>query len=93
VFGLPERSRSKPLVLTPKQLRAARTFLGWSRARLAKEAGVPLPTLEKIEVGKTDPRLTTAGKLRRTLEKAGLIFVDPTPDHGPGIILKDGKLR
>jgi predicted transcriptional regulator len=78
-------------VLTPKQLRAARVLLGWSRAKLAAESSVPLPTLDKIESGKTDPKLTTAGKLRRTLEDAGVIFVDPTAEHGPGIILREGK--
>jgi DNA-binding XRE family transcriptional regulator len=90
-FGNLERSPSKPLVLTPKQLRAARALLGWSREQLASESGVPLPTLNKIEVGKTDPKLTTAGKLRRTLEDAGVIFVDPTAEHGPGVILREGK--
>jgi hypothetical protein len=41
--------------------------------------------------GKTDPKLTTAGKLRRTLEDAGVIFVDPTAEHEPGVILQEGK--
>jgi DNA-binding XRE family transcriptional regulator len=86
-----EPPRSKLLVLTPQQLRAARALLGWSREKLAEESGVPLPTLHKIESGKTDPKLTTAGKLRLTLEDAGVIFVDPDEDHGPGVILRAGK--
>jgi DNA-binding XRE family transcriptional regulator len=90
-FGIVDRPHSKRPVLTPKQLRAARVLLGWSRSKLAAESGVPLPTLDKIESGKTDPKLTTAGKLRRTLEDAGVIFVDPTREHGPGVILRDGK--
>jgi hypothetical protein len=47
--------------------------------------------LNKIEGEKTDPKLTTAGKLRRTLEDAGIIFVDPTAEHGPGVIMREGK--
>lgn len=90
-LGLLERSHNQRIVLTPKQLRAARVLVGWSRAMLARKSGVPLPTLDKIEAGKTDPKLTTAGKLRRALEDAGVIFVDPTKEHGPGVILKDGK--
>jgi|SRR5262245_15964896 DNA-binding XRE family transcriptional regulator len=90
-LGLPERPRTHRAVLTPKQLRAARVMVGWSRAELARNSGVPLPTLDKIEIGKTDPKLTTAGKLRRALEDAGVIFVDPTEEHGPGVIMKEGK--
>jgi DNA-binding XRE family transcriptional regulator len=90
-LGVLERPHNQRFVLTPKQLRAARVLVGWSRAMLARKSGVPLPTLDKIESGKTDPKLTTAGKLRRTLEDAGVIFVDPTREHGPGVIAKDGK--
>jgi transcriptional regulator with XRE-family HTH domain len=80
-------------MLTPQQLRGARALIGWSRERLAEESGVPNRTLEKFETGTGDLKLQTAAKVRRTLEKAGVIFIDPTPDHGPGIMLKDGKLR
>jgi DNA-binding XRE family transcriptional regulator len=92
-LGILPSPPSKLLVLTPKQLRAARALLGWPRSRLAEESGVPLPTLHKIEAGETDPKLTTAGKLRRTLEDAGVIFVDPTAEHGPGVILRDEGRR
>jgi predicted transcriptional regulator len=90
-LGILDRPLSKRIVLTPRQLRAARVLIGWSRAMLARKSGVPLPTLDKIEGGKTDPKLTTAGKLRRTLEDAGVIFVDATKEHGPGVLLRDGK--
>ena len=33
----------------------------------------------------------TVALLRRTLERAGVVFVDPTNELGPGVILKDGK--
>jgi DNA-binding XRE family transcriptional regulator len=80
------------MLLTPKQLGAARALLGWSRATLADTSGVPARTIENFAAEKSTPLLTTAGKLRRTLERAGVIFVDPTKNQGPGVILKDGKL-
>jgi DNA-binding XRE family transcriptional regulator len=79
-------------VLTPKQLRAARALVGWSRATLADKSGVPVRTVENFEAEKSTPLLTTAGKLRRTLERAGVIFIDPDKEAGPGVRLSDGKL-
>jgi predicted transcriptional regulator len=80
-------------MLTPRQLRAARALVGWSREMLAEKSGVPAITTRQFENGQTDPKLSTVGKLRRALEKAGVIFVDPTAEHGPGVILRDGKLK
>jgi hypothetical protein len=54
---------------------------------------VPAITTRQFETGQTDPKLTTVNKWRRTLEKAGVIFIDPTTEHGPGVMLKDGALR
>jgi transcriptional regulator with XRE-family HTH domain len=81
-------------VLTPEQLRAARIFVRWSRAKLARESGVSIKTTQAFEQGRVaSPLMTTEHKWRRALEKAGVIFVDPTTEHGPGVILKGGKLR
>jgi hypothetical protein len=33
-----------------------------------------------------------AAKLRRSLEKAGVVFLDAAREQGLGVILKDGKL-
>jgi transcriptional regulator with XRE-family HTH domain len=81
-------------VLTPEQLRAARVLIRWSRERLAEESDVSLKTTQAFEQGRVaSPLMTTEHKWRRALEKAGVIFVDPTAEHGPGVILKHGKLR
>jgi DNA-binding XRE family transcriptional regulator len=87
-----ERGQHKDDVLTPKQLRAARALLGWSRADLAAKSGVPVRTIENFEAEKSVPLLTTAGKLRLTLERAGVIFIDPDKEAGPGVRLLDGRL-
>ena len=80
-------------MLTPRQLRAARVLIGWSRAELSRRSGVPDPTIEAFEVGKvTDPKMSTVSKLRRTLERAGVVFIDPDQEMGPGLRLREGKL-
>jgi DNA-binding XRE family transcriptional regulator len=81
------------VMLTPRQLRAARVLIGWSGAQLAKESGVPLRTIENFETEKTTPLLTTAAKLRRTLEKNGVVFIDPDKELGPGVRLREGALK
>jgi ribosome-binding protein aMBF1 (putative translation factor) len=49
-------------------IRARRT-LGWSQAELARRAGVPVETLNRIERAKRSPSLATFDKLNRALEE------------------------
>jgi predicted transcriptional regulator len=74
-------------MLTPRQLRAARALLGWSRETLSAASKVPAVTISEFETGKTDPRLTTVNKLRRALERAGVVFIDADgrSDEGEGV--------
>jgi hypothetical protein len=53
---------------------------------------VPAITIKQFETGKTDPRLTTVHKLRRALERAGLIIIDQDDEAGPGLRLR-GKRK
>jgi transcriptional regulator with XRE-family HTH domain len=76
-------------MLTRWQIRAARALVGWSRDRLAAESKVPSVTIGEFETGKTDPRLTTVGKLQRALERAGVRFLDADDDGGPGLRFKN----
>ena len=89
MWARPTRQRRK--MLEPRQCRAARAILGWSRQRLSEEFGIPVPTLERYERGETSPYLKTVATLRRTLERAGVIFIDPDSEAGPGIRLRDGR--
>src|SRR5262245_56908333 len=75
-------------MLTPAQLRAARAFLGWTREMLAERSGVPAITIKQFENALTVPRLTTVHKLRRAIERAGLIVIDQDDEAGPGLRLK-----
>jgi len=80
-------------MLEPRQLRAARALVGWSREMLADKSGVPRATIEQFEAGKTDPKQTTVHKLRRALERVGVVFQDADDEEwGPGVRLK-GKRK
>jgi hypothetical protein len=72
-------------VLTPRQLRAARVLLGWTRERLSAASGVPLRTLEAFEQRRTDSKLTTAGKWERALAKAGVVLIPADGTAGAGV--------
>jgi transcriptional regulator with XRE-family HTH domain len=60
----------------------ARTALGWSLKHLAHAAGVAPHTVVHFERGDS-VRPSTVEAIQRTLEKAGVIFIDAN-DGGPG---------
>jgi transcriptional regulator with XRE-family HTH domain len=63
-------------LITADQLRAARGLLGWSQKELAVEAKVGRATIADFEVGKRRPYPRTLADLQRTLEAAGVEFVN-----------------
>jgi predicted transcriptional regulator len=75
-------------MLKPRQLVAARALIGWTREDLAKASGVPAVTIGEFERAETDPKLSTVGKLRRAMEKAGVEFIEADADKGPGVRLR-----
>jgi transcriptional regulator with XRE-family HTH domain len=60
----------------------ARTALGWNVYRLARAAGVSCETVVCFERGRS-AKAGTVKKIQRTLEDAGVIFIDAN-DGGPG---------
>ena len=74
-------------MLSPDQLRAARALVDWTREDLADKSGVSRNTVKGFERGISDPKLSTLHKWRRALEAAGVIFIDPDTDGGPGVRL------
>jgi predicted transcriptional regulator len=75
-------------VLTIEQLRAARGLLGWSQTKLAQRAGLSLPTVKRLEAG-VGPRVSddARSKIRRTLESAGVEFIEEN-GGGAGVRLR-----
>ncbi|WP_298282696.1 helix-turn-helix domain-containing protein [Acidocella sp.] len=67
--------------IIPAQLRAARALIGWSRDKLAENAGTTERTIARIEDGQTNPRRSTASAIRAALEAAGVQFI---PENGGG---------
>jgi hypothetical protein len=79
------------LVLTPRQLRAARVLIGWSRKVLSERSGVPIKTTEAFERGTTDPKMSTEHKWRRALERAGVVFIEEDETGGVGVRLRERR--
>ena len=73
----------------PSQVRAARSFLGWSIPELSAAAGVSVRTIKYFESEQKEPstKEATVAKLTKALESAGIEFIG-TPDDGPGIRLR-----
>ncbi|WP_427026054.1 helix-turn-helix domain-containing protein [Aureimonas ureilytica] len=65
----------------------ARAAVGWGVRELAKEAGVSVDTISRLERGE-DLQPRTIAAIRTALEAAGVIFIDQN-GNGPGVRLKD----
>jgi transcriptional regulator with XRE-family HTH domain len=77
------------LKVSIRQLKAARTLIGWSQEKLASAAGISLPTIKRLEAaeGLLGGRETTAQKIKNALEKAGVEFINEN-GGGAGVRLK-----
>jgi predicted transcriptional regulator len=82
------------LKVSIRQLKAARSLLGWSQERLALAADVSLPTVKRLEArdGPLGGRESTAQKIKSALEKAGIEFIDEN-GGGLGVRLRDRQRR
>jgi DNA-binding transcriptional regulator YiaG len=61
--------------MSPEQCRAARGWLGWSQAKLAKGASVSLSTVRDFEKGRRVPIGNNLAAMRKALESAGISFI------------------
>jgi ribosome-binding protein aMBF1 (putative translation factor) len=59
--------------MTPKQCAAARAFLGWERADLARPIQISPQTVLRFEKGEA-VKFVTVTMMRQTLEAAGIEF-------------------
>jgi transcriptional regulator with XRE-family HTH domain len=82
---------TRMVMLTPLQLRAARVLTRWSRAQLAKASKTSADTITDFETRGSNPKLLTVMAWRRALEKAGVIFIEPDEQLGPGVRLREGR--
>jgi len=77
-------------MITPEQCRAARGLLNWNQQRLADEAQVGIVTVRQLEAGQNQPRRATLIVVRRTLEEAGVEFIDEN-GGGVGVRLRERR--
>jgi transcriptional regulator with XRE-family HTH domain len=77
------------LVLRSELIRAARALLRWEQRDLASASSVSLPTIKRLESkpGVMAAHMSTVAALRRTLESAGVEFIDEN-GGGPGVRLR-----
>jgi transcriptional regulator with XRE-family HTH domain len=69
------------------QSKMARAAIGWGVRELAREAGVAVDTISRLERGEEIMPRTLAA-IRTALESAGVIFIDAN-GNGPGVRLRD----
>jgi transcriptional regulator with XRE-family HTH domain len=71
------------------QIRSARAAVRWSASELARQSGVSVPTIQRLEQFDALPpsRSSTLVVIQRAFEAAGIEFIG-TPDDGPGIRLR-----
>jgi transcriptional regulator with XRE-family HTH domain len=72
-----------------RQVKAAKSLLGWSQNDLAAASGVSAPTIARLESqdGELGGRADTSAKIIAALESAGVIFVAENGE-GPGVRLR-----
>jgi hypothetical protein len=82
--------KASPIPLTSAQIRAARALIRWSAQELANQSAVGVTTIRRAELTASATVLTRANDLviRRTLEAAGVEFIDANGDGGPGVRLR-----
>lgn len=77
--------------LTAGQLRAARALLDWSQAKLAEKTKLSVLTIRRMEGARGPSGSTEANveAVRRALESAGIVFLEPksNKDGGAGVRL------
>jgi len=75
-------------MISSEKLRAARSWVGWTREDLAKVSDVSVPTISNIELDKqTTPSGKTSERLIKAFRREGIIFTEN------GIEKKDSDIR
>ena len=84
-------AKSQPRIrpLTSAQIRAARSLIRWTADELADASTLSVATIRRAELRESKTALTAANDLaiRRTLESAGVEFIDEN-GGGPGVRLQ-----
>jgi DNA-binding XRE family transcriptional regulator len=83
------RATSAHALMTPRTCKAARVLLAIEQIDLAARAGVNVQTLRNYEnEARKRPAHETWLKIKRALEREGIIFIDEDDVTGPGVRLR-----
>jgi transcriptional regulator with XRE-family HTH domain len=79
-----------PPPLTSAQIRAARALIRWTAEDLAENSTVSVTTIRRAELTESQTVMTRVNDrvIRRTLEEAGVEFIDGDGNGGPGVRLR-----
>jgi DNA-binding XRE family transcriptional regulator len=64
--------KADPKLAYAAQVRAARALLGWSQGDLAERAGISKQSVNRIESGNMDARLSTVSAMGEAFRSAGV---------------------
>ena len=78
------------MLVIARQIKAARSLIGWEQVELAARSGVAVSTIRRIEgsSGRITAHFDTVEKIRRAFESAGIEF-EGKPN--PGVRLRFGS--
>ena len=77
------------MTITAQQSKAARAFLGWTQAELARSTRCAQSTVAAFESGVSALQPRIMEDLVDALESAGVVFIDPVEGvHGPAVGLR-----
>src|ERR1700729_1287241 len=79
------------VMVTARQIRAARALLGWSQQTLADKAIVALNAVTRLERGEVDPRMSTMIAVEKAIRKAGIEFISADERRGVGVRIASAK--
>jgi predicted transcriptional regulator len=79
----------RPHAMTPEQSRAARGWLGWSQAELARQANVSQRTVQVFEGGQRMPHPNSIAAMRHAIEEAGIRLVFDRTGAAAGILRQE----
>jgi DNA-binding XRE family transcriptional regulator len=83
---------SHGVMISSRQIRAARALLGWSQQDLADRAILSVNAVKRLEAQQTDPRVSTVLAVKTALEAAGVEFLSPGEGRGVGVRLASDSL-
>ncbi|QDW40557.1 transcriptional regulator [Bradyrhizobium sp. KBS0727] len=65
------------MLINTRQIKAARSLIGWRQFELAEQSGVGISTIRRLEgaEGRIEAHFDTIEKLRLAFERAGIEFL------------------